>query len=86
MRSSLSLPLLALGVASVNAGGIIDNLVQHTKILAAAVTFEGTYVVKNVKTGGYLNFNRPGDTTNVHTTDDYATIELSHGGAKGFSG
>ncbi|KAK4055413.1 hypothetical protein OIO90_003251 [Microbotryomycetes sp. JL221] len=52
-----------------------------------AVEFEpGNYVVQNVKTGQYLRFSRPDDTTNVHGHSDYGTVWLEQDSSYGQSG
>lgn len=43
-------------------------------------------MIRNAKTGQYLQFSRPDDTTNVHTTSDYGTVSIAHGSKYGASG
>lgn len=78
---------LSLGACFPSVGGVFVDAKTHYPLQAAAVQFDnGEYVVRNAKTGEYLTFSRPGDTTNVHTTADHGTITLSHGSKYGASG
>ncbi|GAA5984530.1 hypothetical protein JCM10908_003386 [Rhodotorula pacifica] len=87
MRSpAVTLAAMPLFALAVSAQGLIDNMVNFNMISDTAVTFDGNYYVQNVKTGKYLYFDRPDDTTNLITGDERRTIQLGHDKAYGQSG
>ncbi|POY75920.1 hypothetical protein BMF94_1003 [Rhodotorula taiwanensis] len=86
MRTYATLAAVPLLAVAVSAAGLIDNMKQFTAISNAAKTFDGDYYVRNVKTGKYLYFDRPDDTTNLITGDEKKTIQLGHDKAYGQSG
>lgn len=53
---------------------------------ASQVQLSGEYYVQNVATGEYLRFERPGQTTNIVTASDKASITLRQDSATGYSG
>ncbi|GAA5827051.1 hypothetical protein JCM5353_001851 [Sporobolomyces roseus] len=81
-----SLAILALAASSVQAQGIVDNVKTFVKLATQAIDLEGDYYVQNAKTGKYMYFERPGDTTNFVTGDDKQTVTMGSDSAYGQSG
>ncbi|GAA5907101.1 hypothetical protein JCM8208_004513 [Rhodotorula glutinis] len=87
LSTTTSLALLGLASTAVNAAGIVDNLQLFSKLTSLAAThYEGQYKIQNVATGDYLQFDRPGDTTNLITSSSPNTVTLGHDSAYGQSG
>ncbi|GAA5836847.1 hypothetical protein JCM9279_007677 [Rhodotorula babjevae] len=87
LTTTTSLALLAVAGTAVNAAGIVDNLQLFSKLTSLAAThYEGEYKIQNVATGDYLQFDRPGDTTNLVTSSSPNTVTLGHDSAYGQSG
>ncbi|GAA5977863.1 hypothetical protein JCM5350_006201 [Sporobolomyces pararoseus] len=87
MKTTSSVALLALAAAStVQAQGIIDNVKTFVKLATDAIELNGDYYIQNAKTGKYLYFDRPGDTTNLITGNDKQTVTLGQDSQYGQSG
>lgn len=84
--STTSLAILALAASSVQAQGIVDNVKTFVKLATQAIELDGDYYVQNAKTGKYLYFDRPGDTTNFVTGDDKQPVTLGSDSQYGQSG
>ncbi|GAA5846131.1 hypothetical protein JCM3766R1_005645 [Sporobolomyces carnicolor] len=82
-----SVALLALAAASTVQGqGIIDNVKTFVKLATQAIELDGDYYIQNAKTGKYLYFDRPGDTTNLITGNDKQPVTLGQDSQYGQSG
>ncbi|GAA5939197.1 uncharacterized protein JCM15063_004448 [Sporobolomyces koalae] len=86
MKTTSSLALLTLAASAVHAQGIIDNVKTFVKLTTQAIDLEGDYYVQNAKTGKYLYFDRPGDTTNLITGNDKQPVTLGQDSQYGQSG
>ncbi|GAA5899976.1 uncharacterized protein JCM6883_006053 [Sporobolomyces salmoneus] len=87
MKTSSSIALLALAAAStVQAQGIVDNVKTFVKLATSAIELDGDFFIQNAKTGKYLYFDRPGDTTNLITGNDKRPVTLGQDSQYGQSG
>ncbi|GAA6025735.1 hypothetical protein JCM11491_000711 [Sporobolomyces phaffii] len=86
MKTSSSLALLALAASGVQAQGIVDNVKAFVKLTTQAIELNGDYYIQSAKTGKYLYFDRPGDTTNLITGNDKQTVTLGQDSQYGQSG
>ncbi|GAA5902670.1 hypothetical protein JCM6882_004038 [Rhodosporidiobolus microsporus] len=81
--SFAALPLLAQAVAAV---GIVDMTNFAVKAASQAVDLNGEYYVQNAKTGEYMYFERPGDTTNLVAGTEKKSITIGQDSKYGQSG
>ncbi|GAA5888863.1 hypothetical protein JCM16303_002546 [Sporobolomyces ruberrimus] len=86
MKTTSSLALLAVAASTVQAQGIVDNVKTFVKLATQAIELSGDYYIQNAKTGKYLYFDRPGDTTNLITGNDKQTVTLGQDKQYGQSG
>ncbi|GAA5968551.1 hypothetical protein JCM11641_007677 [Rhodosporidiobolus odoratus] len=82
----LSLAASALFTTAVQAAGIVDMATVAVKLATQAIELNGDYYVQNVKTGEYMYFDRPGDTTNLITGSSKKTVTIGHDSKYGQSG
>ncbi|GAA6063520.1 hypothetical protein JCM10212_004733 [Sporobolomyces blumeae] len=86
MKTFASLTALSLVASGAHAIGIIDNVQTFVKLTTSAVELDGDYYIQNAKTGKYLYFDRPGDTTNLITGNDKTPVTLGQDSQYGQSG
>ncbi|BGP19465.1 hypothetical protein JCM10213v2_007560 [Rhodosporidiobolus nylandii] len=86
MKSYASLAALPLLATATNALGIVDMAHVAVKLATQAIDLDGDYYIQNVKTGKYMYFDRPGDTTNLVTGDSKTPVTIGKDSKYGQSG
>ncbi|GAA5824873.1 hypothetical protein JCM11251_005375 [Rhodosporidiobolus azoricus] len=81
--SVATLPFLAQAVSAI---GIVDMASFAVKAATQAIDLNGEYYVQNVKTGEYMYFERPGDTTNLVAGKEKKSVTIGQDSKYGQSG